>query len=149
MDAIDIKSNDKLTLISINGMAMTSKDEIKVIEVHPDKFIFQRGRKRSLYKMSLPLKNDVMVFKGHNLPVLTEYEHTNGRFMLGNACFNLAGMETPKLREYIEKNNINPNFDHHGCILNILEDIDNPELVYPEVDIYHAVISRIKEKQNG
>ena len=149
MDAIDIKSNDKLTLISINGMAMTSKDEIKVIEVYPDKFIFQRGRKRSLYKMSLPLKNDVMVFKGHKIPVMTDFEYYNGRVMLGNACFNLGGMETPKLREYIDKNNINPNFNHHGCILNIREDIDNPELVYPEVDIYHAVISRIKEKQNG
>ena len=149
MSAIDIKAGDKLTRFTINGLAMTSKDEITVVKTEPERIIFKRGRKQQLYAIKLPLANDILLFKGHKLPVLTDWEQTNERFMLGNACFNLGGMETPKLREYIDKNNINPNFNHHGRILNILEDIDNPELVYPEVDIYHAVISRIKEKQNG
>ena len=149
MNAIDINAGDKLTRFTINGLAMTSKDEITVVKTEPERIIFKYGRKKQLYAIKLPFANDNLIFKGHNLPVLTEYEHTNGRFMLGNACFNLAGMETPKLREYIEKNNINPNFNRHGCILNITSDIENPELVYPEVDIYHAVISQIKEKKNG
>lgn len=142
---MNITQGAKLTMFSINGMAITSKNEITVVEVKEEKILFKVGRKRGLYSMKLPFKNDVLIFEGHKLPIKTDFEHF-GNIFHGNACYNIGGLSKTELREFIDTKNINSNFSEHGKVLCMTDDPESPELVYPEVECYSAVIADMKRK---
>lgn len=142
---MNVTQGEKLTVFLINGMAFTSKDEITVVEVKEEKILFKIGRKRALYSMKLPFKNDVLIFKGHKLPIKTDFEHF-GNIFHGNACYNIGGLSKTELREFIDTKNINSNFSEHGRVLCMTDDPERPELVYPEVECHSAVIADMKRK---
>ena len=140
-----LKLKMKLTLIGLNGLAMTSKEEIEVVEIENEKVIIKMRGKRKLY--SLKLTNEHLVFDGWDLSILKVDTETN--VMRGNACYNFITTKHRELKEFIEGKNLNESFNKKGQILwihpehNGAEEVEN--VLYPEIETEHAVIRRIKK----
>ena len=136
----NFKIGQKLTLVTINSMALTIKSEIELIDYNGLFFVFKYKKKGERYLLKLG-KTD-LVFEGWNLPIIADTE-TN--YYRGNACLNFLSESPEQLRGYIEKNNLNPYFCRKGIVIYI--DANNEEhLLYPEEVEQHAVIQRMKEK---
>ena len=60
-----VKAGDKLTVVKVNSMAMTSISEITVDSIQDNRIIFAQKRK----KYYLNEDTDMLVLKGHNLGI--------------------------------------------------------------------------------
>lgn len=154
----------KLTIIEISEwMAHTQKHEIEIISVldtpeerrsyvngpiHAYRYgtMKPRGKRKECH---LDIRTEALVFDGWSCLVKTDSEVLNGSFS-GNACFNLGGMTADELRKFIECDNLNELTDDiKGKILHVADGAnvtDDGELLWPKIDIAHAVVNRIKEK---
>lgn len=152
--------NGKYTIIRISEwMATTTKDEIEVIGVSAatvnDKTIarniYKSKGKRKQYL--LDLSRECIALPGWDLPVKVDTEFYS---FSGNACFNLVGSSMAEVKYWIETKAVLPLTDQiKGKITftpveffrqNRMSLFDEQELMYPEIDCYHAVVTRIKER---
>jgi hypothetical protein len=158
----------KLTIIAISEMmAHTTRSEIKLVSVlpEPERVGYQnaklrvggfvnKGKRKPYY---LDLRADTLVFEGWDLPIIVDSElpakpSTSGMMVSGfsgNACFNLCG-DPAVIRDFVDNRNLNPIFNpnerakiiHAGSLAEHLP--GEGELLYPDIEIRHAVIDRIK-----
>jgi len=146
---LKLEETKTYTVISINGMAMTSRTEIikPVPTVKEDQYAFKPKNKRNPVGFKLVAK-DMLVFEGsENLPIMVDSE-TN--VMMGNACINFVTDKPKELAEWITKNNLNEEFTHWHAVLyfpvNRTTEDDGNQL-YPEAGTGdHAVVQRIADK---
>jgi hypothetical protein len=164
-----LRAGMKLTIISISEfMAHTQRSEVTVVSVtepircgyNDEKYrcgsFKNRGKRKTYY---LDLKDDTIVFEGWDLPIRTDSEVLPGnaasgcyKSFSGNACFNLCG-NPDTIRDYIDNRNLNPIFNPiekgkvvHCGGLDVKDDGDGT-LLYPDVEIRHAVVDRIRASQ--
>ncbi len=123
----------------------------------------ERGKRKTYF---LDIRLDALVFEGWDLPLITDWDIARAdgctRFS-GNACYNLGlrqnagdppapspAHEALLARSIIETLNINlPLADSTKakCLLCRPGDgYDDGELLWPEIEVAHAVINRMKEK---
>lgn len=152
MNASELKPKDTLLIIGVSPMAFTSKMDIVVKEVFPEKnyIHYSYKGKRKLYGRSLDkLEYHDLVFHNTVPPFMRDSDapaKDNGNgFMVngfaGNALINLVGeVSHEEARKFILENNKNPK-------LNLGYIVYNEKLLFPEEDIYHAVATRMKEKE--
>jgi hypothetical protein len=150
----------KYTIFRINGMAMTSKDQITITRIHDDgNPIFKRGRERKEYILKLesrayasaPMEPfDGAVFEGWDQPVTcdTDINISGNKIMRGNACFNFVGAKE-EIKKWIAQNQLNPWFKFWISLAvgSTPDTSEKEEVVFPEY--YrgdHAVIDRILNK---
>ena len=106
----------KYTTVGLGGMAFTSKMEFDVKEILADGRIIMvaRGkRKKYVLDTSKVFDDAHAIFRGHDLPIKVDSETHN---FMGNALINCiipsnTDEEKSKLREFIEKNNLNAHTD--------------------------------------
>lgn len=163
----------KLTIFTISDwMAHTQKQEIEVVtvlETPESRQSYQSGPvvayrvgtmkprgKRKEFHLDVS-KDSALVFDGWDLPIITDAEAKQGSFS-GNACFNLALREPASeprldaifLRAFISEKALNTLTDdiRGKCICVRAEQsvTADGELIWPTIDIGHAVIQRMKEK---
>lgn len=166
----------KLTIISIGGIAHTVKRQIQITRIQEPEpklhyvngpiegyrvGMYREKGKRKEYYFTIQFGD--LVFNGWDAPVLIDSEIPGYSGFQGNACLNLT-LDTMKLyqkpqpldetgreflREYIEKNNLNPNFserDKAAIVVPGASVHDDGTLLYPEIATDHAVVNRVKEK---
>jgi len=141
----------KYTYFHISSMALTTKVEITIVDIQDGRGVFkQRGKRKAFY---LP-EETILLFKGWDLPIKSDFDTGNFR---GNACYNLIAESATFLRNFIINNCIGfedlPDSEI-GRILYIRN--SNQELskqqefvLFPEADIQHAIIERIKMKNKA
>lgn len=145
-------------------MAHTQKHEIEIVSIldtpeehrsyvngpvaaHRFGSMKERGKRKQFY---LDIKTEALVFDGWDCPLQTDSEVLKGSFS-GNACFNLGGMTPAAIRLFIDGCSLNgPVSDEvkAKCVYvaagsNVCYD---GELLWPQFDIAHAVVNRMKEK---
>ncbi len=154
------------TVFKLNAMAMTVKQEIKVVgfdaEGNP---IWKepRGRKEFVLRLATrsyrtaPLKEfDGAIFEGWDQPIKADTDRDRPSemrgpvccrsVMRGNACYNFMA-EPLEVRAWVETGQLNPKFEKFKVVA-CGRGNDREEVVYPE--LYkggHAVIERLL--QNG
>ena len=149
--------NKKYTIIGISEwMATTTKIEIQITRQINNRFVFKaKGKRKEFYLQ--PLKDNNLVFEGWDLPVRIDSE---GDYVLepghvmaskifrGNACINLIGDENV-IKDYVENKNLNEIFSSKGEIVYCKG--KEEKVLYPEIEVSHAVINRMKleGKYNG
>tara|TARA_Y100000296_G_C5142800_1_gene242058 strand:+ start:311 stop:784 length:474 start_codon:yes stop_codon:yes gene_type:complete len=147
----------KYTVVSVSSMmAMTNKSQIKVKEVLESGepvFVYKGKRKRKVFvEKNRP---GMLIFKGWDLPLKIDFEAEpeqdgvfSSKIIVGNACYNFLGNKE-FVREYIEKNNINEEFNQHDHVLahgeRVGRDGDTGEPVYPEVPTTSAPVITVRE----
>ena len=104
-----MKNGDKLTLITLNGLALADKDEITLVDGLTAKGEKVLGFKTKRVKQVLAFhpKNDWLIFRGWNIPLKTEIE-LSPRHWLANASFRLGGVEN--VEKWVKEKNINELF---------------------------------------
>ena len=142
MNTSTLKPKTRLTLVSLNGIAMSVKAEIEVGEDYHETSTFKARGKRKIYKLRID-KGD-LVFEGWDLPIKLDTETNTCR---GNACYNFVTNEPEKLKEFIKTKNLNDEFYNYAHILWI--DGEEENLLYPELNSHHAVIERIRNKKSN
>lgn len=101
-----VKAGDKLTIIKINSLAMTSISEIIVDSIIDGRIIFAYKRKRYYFSYD----SGTLVLKGHNLGI------TQGSWRNGNCCIlmsgdcNIGGLDRETMKTLL-KTNINETFN--------------------------------------
>lgn len=152
---MQFQPGQKLTIISIGGIAHTTKNEVTVATVLPvplgNRFgtYKQRGKRKEFY---LTIKHDDLVFDGWDLQILTDSEIPGYGGFKGNACLNLgmAGLtDLDYLRSWIELRNLNGPMDDETKAKIVVPGKtiqDEGTLLYPEIETGHAVINQMKEK---
>ena len=145
----NLKKGDKVTLFHINGLAMTSKNEIIFEYITETHIVFKLPKKRKL--LQYKIKEIGLAFKEHNLPIKSDMD---GNCFRGNACYNLVSkMSKKEVLEYIEANNIANTSDSdkaHMMYLSIEEasDLDNimtiENCLYPKAEHYSSIIDTIR-----
>lgn len=158
------------------SMANTTRQEIEVVSIlatpidrlryvngplesHRIGFFKPRGKRKIFH---LDIRPDDLVFEGWDLPIITDWEVQRGGGMTsfsGNACFNLgiggkslvlAPEHAQFVRDFITEHNLNlPLLDgtKAKCILVRPGDhYGEGELLWPEIEIAHAVVNRMKDK---
>jgi hypothetical protein len=148
----------KVTLLKIDdAMAMTHRFELEVRQVLvPQKvgyegrrqrvaIVRQRGRRKDQY---LDLAADDILLDGWDLPFQTDGEA--GGIFAGNACYNLVG-EPEAIRSCIESRAVAPVSDSAKAMIIVARgprtkcDEEGLELLYPDIETAHAVVSRMQE----
>lgn len=97
-----LQDGEKITVFSINGMAITSKIEatVKGKGGRLGYFGCLKGKRKMRYLFP---KSELIVFKGWNLPIKADSD-TN--MFCGNACFNFIAESPELLKEFILQNNL-------------------------------------------
>ena len=120
-----------------------------------------RGKRKEFH---LDIKHDALVFEGWDLPIINDWEvkrECGSTGFSGNACYNLGvrpcsnldhSASAAGLRDYIETRNLNgPMSDATKAIcLHVTPQTaieDDGDLLYPELEVRHAIIDRIKKKR--
>ena len=97
-----LNEKDKVTLFQINGLAMTSKNEVIVAKLTDTHIVFKYPRKRKLFQIKLDTIGIAML--GHDLPIGSDMD---GDCYRGNACYNLVSkMNADDVRKYLEEHNL-------------------------------------------
>lgn len=143
---VDLKQNQKYTLISISEMlANTTKTEITINELREENiFVFTPKNKRTKYILNLDNKKlkNTLIFEGWNIPLKLDSEvlidngtATIKRFS-GNALINFVGNEN-ELRQFIDNNNLNKEIDKGLIVFETCEDhnkdLENKKPLYLEI----------------
>ena len=146
-----LKTGQKITVIKISSMAITSKYELEIIEpLIPTRQGYnneeerlavakQRGKRKTIYFDTSPGRGLDIVLNGWDLPLKVDSE--TGMFR-GNACFNLVG-DHFTIKELIENAAI-PVTDEQKAKIIIVDKDNNETILYPEIGTSHAVINRLK-----
>jgi hypothetical protein len=137
-------------------LAMTHRYELEVRQVlNPEAVgyegqrrgvavVRQRGKRREQY---LDLAADDILLDGWGLPFRTDTE--GGGIMAGNACYNRVG-EPETIRQCIETRAVFPVSDAAKAKIIVARsertkcNDDGLDLLYPDIETYHAVIDRFK-----
>jgi hypothetical protein len=104
----------------------------------------QRGKRKEFY---LDLAADDILLDGWGLPFRTDTEGS-GVFS-GNACYNLVG-EPEAIRQCIECRAVVPVTANAKAKIIVARaerttcDDEGLQLLYPEIETYHAVVNRMK-----
>ncbi len=147
-----MQAGQKLTIFSLNMMAMTSRDEVEFVEERPEaKIVVQeRGkpRQRKFRRYLMELERDTLVFDGWDLPITSDMA-AGGSFR-GNACLNMVG-DIVVIRDYVKNRNLNPLFSRFDSVLCVkANDLNTPEVcVFPDVPTSHSVVMTIRETGEG
>lgn len=148
----------RLTLLRIDDcMAMTHRHELEVRSVLPPSrvgydgrkeriaAVRQRGKRKEFY---LDLADDDILLGGWDVPFQTDGEA--GGVFAGNACFNLIG-DPQTIRDCIERTAVRPVSDSAKAKIIVGRESrskcndEGLELLYPEIETGHAVVSRLKD----
>lgn len=140
----------KYTLIECNGLAMTQKTEFELTGYNEvgNAIIKIRGKRGKFHRIIKPEK--ILLFEGWDLPIKVDMEFS--RFS-GNACINLVADSIERVRIWIDEKAALPvSNDTKGRVtFTSINDMmtggfDEPRqvVVYPEIEIQHAVIDRLK-----
>jgi hypothetical protein len=166
-----LKEGDKITVVTMGGMAMTCFQRIIVTgtcdfpyETHGYQGKLSRigaykegQRKRKKYHLDVELTK-CFIFMGHDIPVRPDSENSAvssscGNFSVstfsGNACWNFVSeLPIDDMRDWIEENCISsPCTDVRASMLYIKYG-EHPEYgypVYPNLPSNHAVIQQVRE----
>ena len=138
------KVGKKYTIFSINCMAITSKQEIQIVENSFDCAFptFKEKGKRKFYQLKLWSKSyesaplepfEGAVFEGWDLPIKcdSDYYGTTGQVMRGNACYNFVG-DLASIKALIETCQLNPFFDVPRSLCNGVNN-DQEIPIFPEL----------------
>jgi hypothetical protein len=146
---LNLKWKQKITVFSMNGLAMTSKHEMIVDNETTTHIMFKLPRKRKL--LQFKKEDAAIVLDGHDLPVRSDMD---GNCFSGNACYNLVSeMTNEDLRIYLESHCLNElTNDVKGRIFNLsLEQANQSErdanmsnVLYPEIDVWCAPMDHAK-----
>lgn len=156
------------TIYRINGMAMTSKQEITVtrllVTVDPTAaagdFVYKERGKRKEYGFRLRTRSyssaplvefEGAVFEGWNQPITCDTDGAN--CYRGNACYNFMGLPL-QIKTWIDMLQLNPNFNK-SYVLAVGSTFEADEIpVYPE--LYKGdcapmtrAIEKMKEKEDA
>lgn len=101
-----VKAGDKLTVIKVNSLAMTTISEIIIDSIQDNRIIFAQKRKRYY----LNEESDLLVLMGHNLGITQGTWNNGGSCMLMSGNCNLGGLDREKMIALL-KTNINTKFD--------------------------------------
>jgi hypothetical protein len=143
-----MQAGQKLTIFSLNMMAMTSRDEVTFEgEQSGGKLIVSerpKPRQRKIRRWVVEPENDTLVFDGWDLPITSDMA-AGGSFR-GNACLNMVG-DIAVIRDYVKNRNLNPLFSRFDSVLCVkANDLNTPEVcVFSEVATSHAVVQTIRE----
>ncbi len=164
---IPIKLGQKYTIYSLSGIASTLRKEVVVKHVNWGPIFrpqyqnqveslagtwrlgtYKEYRGRKEYHLSICPERDLIIPGWGHLKTDAEEHHS----FTGNACLNIAGT-VEQVKEIIDKN-INENFTAFDTIIAWPKShTEMPDgeglLVYPDTDSNHAVIQKMKEKQNA
>ena len=152
----------RVTLLKIDdALAMTHRYELELRQLlAPERVgyqglktrlavIRQRGKRKEQY---LDLGADDILLDGWDLPFRADTE--GGGIMAGNACFNLIG-DPEAIRACIETRAVVPVRDEAKAKIIVSRsertkcgDVGQA-LLYPDIDTYHAVVNRMKERDCG
>ena len=129
-------------------MAHTWKAEVTLLGFTEDASpIFKFRGKRKLQTVENSKK--LAVFKGWGLELDSDGNAygVTGTTMRGNACFNFVGSKD-FVKGFIERNQLNPNFDKSRVLAVSATESYKEEIVFPETVIpgNHAVIDRLMKK---
>jgi hypothetical protein len=149
----------RVTLLRIDDcMAMTHRYEFEIRNVQePEKVRYegrklrlatvrQRGKRKGFF---LDLGADDILLDGWDVPFKTDTECAG--IMAGNACYNLVG-DPSVIRHWIENQALIPVTDDAKAKIIVTRterttcDDEGQELLYPDIDTHHAVVSRLKDK---
>ena len=140
----DLQVNGKYTFFHINGLAMTTRKEIKIKGKDEKGFIYAEKSKRKKYY--LPTDEDILIFAGWNLPIKSDMQ-TN--YFRGNACFNIVGESLKDVKHFIETYNLCEITEDSKAKFLFIPFADlktlQEQLVYPDIFTTHAVIQGLKE----
>jgi hypothetical protein len=152
-----LASGQRVTLLKIDDcLAMTHRYELEICQVLAGDPVGYEGRQKRIATVRqkgkrkeqyLDLKPDDILLDGWDGPFKTDTECQG--VWAGNACYNLIG-EPEAIRQHIESKAIFPVSD--SALAKILVsrqprtscDHSEVELLYPEIETHHAVISRMK-----
>jgi hypothetical protein len=140
---------EKYTVFGISSfMACNWESKITVVSFAENgNPIFKERGKRKL-KTFLSIEK-LAVFKGWDLALKTDSQlyGNSGTIMRGNACFNFVGSKE-FVRSFIEKYQLNPEFDKSKVLAVSSTEMNTEEVVFPELAIQgrHVVIDRIMQK---
>lgn len=148
MDLIRVKTGMKATMFFINGMAMTSKNEIVIKSYERNgKLTYSFKGKRKVYGKII--KDISLLFEGWDLDIKCD---NDGDFIRGNACLNLVtNMSNWDLKNKIDSENlIELSYNDKHSILNFTESQANDSsydetrgnILYPNPEFHHAVIAK-------
>ncbi|MFL5329899.1 MAG: hypothetical protein ACJ8C4_13400 [Gemmataceae bacterium] len=149
----------RVTLLKIDeAFAMSHRYEVEVRSVLDGEAVGYQGRKRRMATVRqrgkrkeffLDLGNDDILLDGWNLPFQTDTEA--GTIMAGNACYNLVG-DPEAIRDCIQSLAVVPVTEGARAKIIVSRvprtccDDSETQLLYPELEIDHAVVSRMKER---
>lgn len=153
-------AGQRITLLKIDEMlAMCHRYELQVTRPMPEPFehvgyhkvprmavVKQRGKRKESW---LDMKPDDILLDGWDVPFKTDTE-CSGVFS-GNACYNLVG-EPAAIRECLETRALVPLSDSCKAKIFVMRgprtscDDSGVELLYPDLETYHAVVNRFKER---
>jgi hypothetical protein len=147
----------RVTLLTIDDcLAMTRRHELEVRQVLTPQpvgyagrkrrvaVVRQRGKRKDVY---LDLAADDILLDGWDQPFRTDTEG-NG-VMAGNACYNLVG-DPEVIRWCLEAKAVAPVSDSAKAKVIVARaertkcDEASLELLYPDIDTRHAVVTRMK-----
>ncbi len=152
-----LSDGQRVTLLKIDDcLAMTHRYEMEVRQLLDPQavgyagrrqrvaVVRQRGKRKDFY---LDLATDDILLDGWGLPFRTDTE--GGGVIAGNACYNLVG-DPEAIRQCIESRAVFPVSDSAKAkiIVDRAErtkcNDDGLELLYPDIETHHAVVSRMK-----
>jgi len=145
------EKDKRYTIVYIGDMlAFTSRRNVTCIESGGiNDAVLRQQRKRKKFRLRIK-PEDMMVFEGWDACRLDSDTHK----FSGNACFNFLGSKE-EIKELIDTKNLNPAAEL-GKVIAVEQRRKDSEdetysfsqnkevLVYPEIEISHAVINRIK-----
>ena len=154
----ELKKGDKITVLFINDLAMTSQHDILVQSYANDMIVYKdtpRARKLKVYRLN---RTEHLAFKG-DIPFCSDMKAPaiNGTSCFrGNACINLVTTKSvAEIREFVEENLLWPVTDDLKARIiaihpennssNYLEQIT--DLVYPELYSHCGPLETIKNRK--
>jgi hypothetical protein len=153
---------DRITLLRIDDMmALSHRYELEIRQViDPPQAVGyqererrvaavrQRGKRKEFY---LDLDGDEILLSGWDAPFKTDTECSS--VFSGNACYNLVG-DPDAIRTWIETKAVLPVGDRIKGKIFVCRHPRTKcgdselELLYPDIDVRHAVVERFKERQS-
>ncbi len=152
-----LSDGQRVTLLKIDDcLAMTHRYELEVRQLLAPQavgyegrrqrvaVVRQRGKRKDFY---LDLATDDILLDGWGLPFRTDTE--SGGVIAGNACYNLVG-DPEAIRQCIESRAVFPISDSAKAKIIVFRaertkcNDDGQELLYPDIETHHAVVSRMK-----
>ena len=141
-----LAKGQKITVFMISEMmAITTCHELEVTgEIAGRPTFKQKGKRKQFF---LYVEKEQIIFEGWGLPFAPDSDRLH--IYSGNACFNFAGAPAEEVKDYLENKTLNL-LAKDTLAKCIHAEVENGKLkqtlIFPELDTLHAVISRMKER---